>query len=96
MDKKTELYELNRDQIRRRKQKECLSKSSKEKNIQEAIIAQEDIRIKLSSKADYDHVILFNQKVVLSGQASIENLRNIFVEMFENRLAKKFILITKK
>lgn len=87
---------MNRDHVRRRKQKECLSKSSKEKIIQEAMIAQEDLRIKLSNKADYDHVIVFNQKVVLSGQASIENLHNIFVELFENRLAKKFILITKK
>lgn len=58
--------------------------------------AQEDLKIKLSSKVDYEHIIVFNQKVVLSGHISVDNLESIFMEMFENRLAKKFVLIAKK
>ena len=47
-----------------------MSRSNKDKFINEAIAAQEELKLKLSSKADYDHVILFNERVVLTGQAA--------------------------
>lgn len=86
---------MNRDFVSNKKMKEHKSKNSRESILADAENLHEDLRKKLSSKADYEHIILFNQKVILSGVVH-PTFASVYQEMFEGQLSKKFGLIVKK
>ena len=59
-----------------------MTRNCRERYIREAVTLQEGLKLRISSQADYGRVVLFNQKVVLTGQYDCGDLDKLFTEMF--------------